>query len=132
MMVPMTAPTKPAGESSTSLPVSTGGQPENLQHRCDDRHHGQRQRQKHLPAQPHELIVAVARHECLHHCEQEEDEQIFRTNQTMPGTQVNGGSATGGSQPPRNMIVIMAHMVAMAMYSPRKNSRNGVAEYSTA
>src|SRR5437764_2535072 len=26
----------------------------------------------------------------------------------------------------------MAHMVAMAMYSPRKNSRNGVEEYSTA
>ena len=25
----------------------------------------------------------------------------------------------------------MAHMVAMAMYSPRKNSRNGVEEYST-
>src|SRR5262249_54449667 len=26
----------------------------------------------------------------------------------------------------------MAHIVAMAMYSPRKNSRNGVEEYSTA
>src|ERR1700757_4598384 len=30
------------------------------------------------------------------------------------------------------MMVPMAHMVAMAMYSPRKNKRNGVEEYSTA
>src|SRR5262244_4404882 len=30
------------------------------------------------------------------------------------------------------MMVPMAHMVAMAMYSPRKNKRKGVEEYSTA
>src|SRR3954452_4333383 len=53
-------------------------------------------------------------------------------NQTTPGTQVKGGNGAGGSQPPRNRIVDIAHMVAMAMYSPRKNSRNGVDEYSTA
>src|SRR5262245_54282121 len=29
-------------------------------------------------------------------------------------------------------MVAIAHMVRMAMYSPRKNSRNAVAEYSTA
>src|SRR6266581_7070831 len=54
------------------------------------------------------------------------------TNQITPGIQVKGATAKGGSQPPRNRIVAMAHMVAMAMYSPRKNSRNGVEEYSTA
>src|SRR5215475_1987076 len=54
------------------------------------------------------------------------------TNQITPGIQVNGATGKGGSQPPRNKIVAMAHMVAMAMYSPRKNSRNGVEEYSTA
>src|SRR6266851_4750712 len=53
-------------------------------------------------------------------------------NQTTPGTQVNGTTGNGGSQPPRNRMVASAHMVAMAMYSPRKNSRNGVEEYSTA
>src|SRR5207302_2925602 len=53
-------------------------------------------------------------------------------NQITPGTQVNGATGNGGSQPPRNRIVAMAHMVAMAMYSPRKNKRNGVEEYSTA
>ncbi len=52
-------------------------------------------------------------------------------NQITPGTQVNGGNGSGDSQPPRNRIVAIAHMVAMAMYSPRKNSRNGVDEYST-
>src|SRR5215831_4153269 len=53
-------------------------------------------------------------------------------NQITPGTQVNGATGNGGSQPPRNSTVAIAHMVRMAMYSPRKNSRNGVAEYSTA
>src|SRR3954468_19150800 len=56
----------------------------------------------------------------------------FSVNHTTPGTQVKGGNGAGGSQPPRNRIVAIAHMVAIAMYSPRKNSRNGVAEYSTA
>src|SRR5438270_13867161 len=54
------------------------------------------------------------------------------TNQITPGIQVNGATGNGGSQPPRKRIVAIAHMVAIAMYSPRKNSRNGVAEYSTA
>src|ERR1700752_2603621 len=53
-------------------------------------------------------------------------------NQTTPGIQGKGATGTGGSQPPRNRIVAIAHMVAIAMYSPRKNSRNGVDEYSTA
>src|SRR6266849_7710523 len=53
-------------------------------------------------------------------------------NQITPGTQVNGATGYGGSQPPRNRTVAMAHIVMMAMYSPRKNSRNGVEEYSTA
>src|SRR5882757_330294 len=53
-------------------------------------------------------------------------------NQIGPGTQVNGATGNGGSQPPRNRIVAIAHMVRMAMYSPRKNSRKGVDEYSTA
>src|SRR5262245_33878030 len=56
----------------------------------------------------------------------------LRTNQTTPGIQVNGATGNGGSQPPRNRMVAMAHIVAMATYSPRKNSRKAVAEYSTA
>src|SRR6266852_2064691 len=58
--------------------------------------------------------------------------RALSVNQITPGTQVKGGTGNGGSQPPRNRIVAIAHMVMMAMYSPRKNSRNGVAEYSTA
>src|SRR5947208_10839126 len=58
--------------------------------------------------------------------------RTLSANQITPGIQVKGATAKGGSQPPRNRIVAMAHMVAMAMYSPRKNSRNGVEEYSTA
>src|SRR5262245_9447597 len=55
----------------------------------------------------------------------------FTMNQMTPGTQVKGAKGIGGSQPPRNMIAPIAHRVRMAMYSPRKNNRNGVEEYST-
>src|SRR5690606_26599065 len=52
------------------------------------------------------------------------------TNQITPGTQLKGAMSTGGSQPPRNRIVVSAHISTTATYSPRKNSRNGVEEYS--
>src|SRR5215510_5028826 len=52
-------------------------------------------------------------------------------NQTTPGTQVKGITFTGGSQPPRNRIVPIAHMVAMATYSPSMNIMYGVEPYST-
>src|ERR1700742_5130457 len=58
--------------------------------------------------------------------------ETLSTNQTMPGTQVKGANGMGDSQPPRNRIVVSEHMVMMATYSPRKNMRNGVEEYSTA
>src|SRR5215218_4953038 len=54
----------------------------------------------------------------------------FSTNQMTPGTQVNGATSIGGSQPPRNRMVVSAHIRTIATYSPRKNSRNGVEEYS--
>src|SRR5437899_4867214 len=53
-------------------------------------------------------------------------------NRITPGITVSGHTGKGGSQPPRKRMAPIAHIVAMAMYSPRKNSRNGVAEYSTA
>src|SRR3974390_3155639 len=52
-------------------------------------------------------------------------------NQITPGTQVNGATAIGGSQPPRNRIVAIAHIVQIATYSPSMNSRYGVDPYST-
>src|SRR5690606_38147563 len=54
----------------------------------------------------------------------------FRTNQMTPGTQVKGAKLKGGSHPPRNRMVVSAHINTMATYSPRKKSRNGVEEYS--
>src|SRR5229473_7528487 len=48
------------------------------------------------------------------------------TNQITPGTQVNGGT-----QPPRNRIVAIAHIVVIATYSPSMNNRYGVEPYST-
>src|SRR6478609_3073383 len=55
----------------------------------------------------------------------------FRTNQMTPGIQVKGTKSKGGSQPPRNRIVVSAHIRTTATYSPRKNKRNGVEEYSS-
>src|SRR3569832_103004 len=56
---------------------------------------------------------------------------ILSASQMMPGTQVNGTMFRGDSQPPKNRTEHRAHIRSTLMYSPRKNSRNGVAEYST-
>src|SRR5665213_3058782 len=53
------------------------------------------------------------------------------TNQITPGIQVNGTTGNGGSQPPRNRIVHMAHIVVIATYSPSMNIMYGVEPYST-
>src|ERR1051325_11993144 len=55
----------------------------------------------------------------------------FTANHPTPGIQLNGGRSTGGSQPPRNRIVAIAHIVVIATYSPSMNSRYGVEPYST-
>src|ERR1700761_434375 len=55
----------------------------------------------------------------------------FSTNQITPGTQVNGTTGNGGSQPPRNRIVHRAHIVVIATYSPSMNIMYGVEPYST-
>src|ERR1700726_5073155 len=55
----------------------------------------------------------------------------LRMNQITPGTQVNGTTAIGGSQPPRNRIVAIAHIVVTATYSPSMNNRYGGEPYST-
>src|SRR5881397_631803 len=55
----------------------------------------------------------------------------LRTNQMTHGIQVNGAIGTGGSQPPMNRIVVMAHIVAIATYSPSMNIMYGVEPYST-
>src|SRR6187200_2325 len=55
----------------------------------------------------------------------------LRTNQTIPGTQVKGTNGAGGSQPPRNRIVAIAHIVPIATYSPSMNIMYGVEPYST-
>src|SRR5687767_12997986 len=56
---------------------------------------------------------------------------IFRMNQTMPGIQVKGANAKGGSHPPMNRITVRAQTSTTATYSAIRNMRNGVAEYST-
>src|SRR6478736_2873898 len=49
--------------------------PGEMQHAGDDDHHRQRQWQENLPAEPHQLVVAVARHDRLRHRKQEEHEK---------------------------------------------------------
>src|SRR6185437_17060425 len=52
-------------------------------------------------------------------------------NQITPGTSVKGTMLKGGSQPPRNRMLIRPQSMMTFIYSPRKNSRNGAEEYST-
>src|ERR1700744_3346772 len=54
----------------------------------------------------------------------------FSANQITPGSPCTGGGAPGGSQPPRNRIVAIAHIVVIATYSPSMNKRYGVEPYS--
>src|SRR6266516_3827222 len=58
-------------------------------------------------------------------------DSALSVNQTTPGTQVNGATGNGGSQPPMNRIVVIAHMVAIATYSPSMNIMYGLEPYST-
>ncbi len=59
--------------------------------------HGQRHRQEDLPAETHQLVIAVARHECLHHGEHEEDGEFQHKphNTWYPGQ----GRDVDGRQP---------------------------------
>ncbi len=53
------------------------------------------------------------------------------TNQTAPGIQVKGGRSIGAVQPPRNRMVVSAHMRMIDTYSPSMNIMYGVEPYST-
>src|SRR6202790_1489407 len=55
----------------------------------------------------------------------------LRMNQITPGTQVNGTTAIGGSQPPRNRIVAIGTMGVPAEYWRDMNNRRGGEPYST-
>src|SRR3984885_14581142 len=58
--------------------------------------------------------------------------QILSRNHRMPSAGIfNGQMLIGESHPPRNRMEHMAHISTMKRYSPRKNSRKGVEEYST-
>src|SRR3954470_3738258 len=53
-------------------------------------------------------------------------------NQKMPRAGMfSGQMLIGGSQPPRNRMLISPHSMMTFIYSARKNSRNGPEEYST-
>src|SRR5438128_304834 len=52
-------------------------------------------------------------------------------NQIGPGTQVNGSTPNGASQPPRNRMVVIELIRIMFAYSPRKNSAKDIELYST-
>src|SRR4051812_30993862 len=52
-------------------------------------------------------------------------------NQITPGISVSGHTDHSGSQPPRKSTAKRPDSMMTFMYSPRKNSRNGVEEYST-
>src|SRR5665213_1024920 len=58
--------------------------------------------------------------------------QTFSRNQKIPSAgRLSGQILMGDSQPPRNRMEHIEHINTMDRYSPRKNSRNGVEEYST-
>src|SRR4029079_15810564 len=54
----------------------------------------------------------------------------WSVSQMTPGTHGKGAYGTGGNQPPKKRIVALAHMVAIATYSPSMNIVYGGDPYS--
>src|SRR6476646_3807487 len=65
--------------------------PREMQDAGDDDHHRQRQWQENLPAEPHQLVVAVARHDRLRHRKQEEHEKYLQREPDHAGYQGDRG-----------------------------------------
>src|SRR6202042_3825482 len=61
----------------TLIATSFRRDPRELQHTRDNNHHRHGQRQENLPAEPHQLVVAVARHDRLRHRKHEEHEKYL-------------------------------------------------------
>src|SRR3981189_102893 len=59
--------------------------PSEMQPPGDDAPHRQQKWQETLPAEPHQLVVAVARHDRLRHRKQEEHEKYFESEPDYPG-----------------------------------------------
>ncbi len=87
-----------------------------------------RHRQEHLPADPHQLVIAVARHDGLHHGEHEEEERTSWRPSTAR-RRAGPGSATASRR--RTAATSARTSGRSAIYSPAMNSRYGVEEYST-
>ena len=93
---------------------------------------------KTLPAQAHDLVVAIARESRAEPQEQQTDEEDLEQQPeqaagSQPGMPTSQRSAlgSGDSQPPRNMIDASAATRIMLAYSARKNTANAMPEYST-
>ena len=74
----------------------------------------------------------------LHRAYRKKMIQIFAMKTTIASAEVQNGASPrlsigphGKCQPPRNRMVIIAHMSTMFRYSPIMKSRYGVEEYST-
>src|ERR1700682_3248261 len=61
----------------TLIATSLRGDPREVQHAGDGTHHRKRKRKNPLPAEPHQLVVAVARHDRLRHRKHEEHEKYL-------------------------------------------------------
>ena len=56
--------------------------------------------------------------------------EALSRNQKRPGTQVKGANGNGGSQPPRNRIVVSAHMVVRWRLLAEEEQQGRRGEYS--
>src|SRR5579883_2058037 len=88
-----------------------------------------RDRNEHLPAQPHDLVIAVARI----HRNAVANTNTLTASHHQPGcdSQPRCQPWNGLSQPPRNRIGARNDTRIMLAYSARKNSAKAEPEYST-
>ena len=119
--------------SMAGLPSVEQVRPARLHHRAEEDDPDQRDRDEHLPAEAHDLVVAVARER---RADPQEDEQHARdifdeqpeeaVAERMQRRAISSSLriGNGDSQPPRNMIDASAEIRIMFMYSARKNTAN--------
>ena len=95
-------------------------------HSADHHDPDQRQRDEHLPAQAHDLVVAVAREGGAEPEEHDTTTNILASSQHERRHRSSSSArTTGDSQPPRNMTEVSVEIRIMFTYSARKNSGEG-------
>ena len=117
---------KPPATTATGVPVLVAGDVEAASRSSQPSD----ERDEHLPAEVHELVVAEPRQRGPEpHEHEQEDEELDEEPHRAPDP-VRARRGSGPAGPPRNSVTMIADMVTVFMNSARKNSAKRIELYS--